>query len=392
MPRRSLEVSIEPKVLVWARESIGRKIQEVAKRMNTSEQTVIDWESGQKKPTLLQLEKLAKTIYKRPLAAFFLNTPPVESPLPTDYRILPTDRKPPLSTKTRLAIRRARRLQSLATELIENLNKGVSKIETVRLSLNPEDISIKIRQGFQISVDEQFKWKNEYRAFNTWKRTLENFGILIFQMSIPLEDAIRGFSLVEGKIPTIVLNLKDSVNGRIFSLFHEYAHLLLNESGICNMEERFNLQKDREIEKFCNHFAGAFLVPKDYLLNHHLIKLIRQHPRIPDEILEKLAGDFKVSREVILLRLVVLGLSSNEFYKQKHTEWEKKAREIKKEEARIYKISQPKKCIRENGIPFVTLVIDAHHKGVVTYRDVSDYLGVRTKYLPKIEQLISGKV
>lgn len=391
MSRKSLEVSIEPKILSWARESIGRGIQEVAKRMNVSENTVNSWELGEKKPTLLQLEKLAKTIYKRPLAAFFLSTPPIDPSLPADYRVLPTDKRLPFSAKTRLAIRRARRLQSLATELMENLNKGVSKVGAVKLSDNPEDAAAKIRQESQIGIDKQSKWKNSNEAFNMWKRFLEDRRILIFQMSLPLEDAIRGFSLADGKIPTIVLNIKDSMNGRIFSLFHEYAHLLLNESGVCNMEEQDNLPKDKAIEKFCNHFSGAFLVPKDDLLNHSAAKSIKQYANISDEILENIANDFKVSREVILLRMVAFGLVPKDVYKQKHEEWEGKRKEIPGE-VRIYKISQPKKCIRENGVPFVSLVMEAHNKGAITYRDVSDYLGVRTRHLTKIEQLISEKV
>jgi len=72
MPRKSLEVVVEPRVLIWARKSIGMNIEEVAKRLNTGQDTVSKWESGQKKPTLIQLEKLARTIYQRPLAAFFL--------------------------------------------------------------------------------------------------------------------------------------------------------------------------------------------------------------------------------------------------------------------------------------------------------------------------------
>lgn len=391
MSRKSLEVSIEPRILIWARESIGRSIQEVARRLNISENSISGWELGQKKPTLLQLEKLAKTVYKRPLAVFFLSAPPVDPPLPVDYRILPTDKRLPFSAKTRLAIRRARRLQSLATELTEDLSKGIFGSGTVRLSDNPEDVAVKIRQEFQINIDKQLGWKDSSEAFNIWRRFLEKQGILIFQMSLPIEDAIRGFSLADGKIPTIVLNIKDSMNGRIFSLFHEYAHLLLNESGICNMEERDNLQKDKEIEKFCNHFSAAFLVPKNDLLNHYSIKSIKQYSKISDELLEGTANDFKVSREVVLLRLVAFGLCPWDLYKQKHEEWEGKRKEIP-EGARIYKISQPKKCIRENGIPFVSLVMEAHNKGAITYRDVSDYLGVRTKHLLKIEQLISEKV
>ena len=101
MPHKSLEIAVAPKILIWARESIGRNIEEVAKRLKVSENTVTSWESGQKNPTLLQLEKLAKTIYKRPLAAFFLPSPPTEPAPPTDFRTLPADKELPFSSKTR---------------------------------------------------------------------------------------------------------------------------------------------------------------------------------------------------------------------------------------------------------------------------------------------------
>jgi len=70
MPRKTLEVTVEPKVLIWARESMGMDIQKVARRLNTSVDTVTKWELGEKKPTLRILKELAR-FYKRPLAVFF---------------------------------------------------------------------------------------------------------------------------------------------------------------------------------------------------------------------------------------------------------------------------------------------------------------------------------
>jgi len=50
MPHKSFEVYVEPKVLVWARESMGRNIEEVANRLHVSNDLVKRWESGGKKP------------------------------------------------------------------------------------------------------------------------------------------------------------------------------------------------------------------------------------------------------------------------------------------------------------------------------------------------------
>jgi len=64
MGKISLEISIEPKILSWARQSIGLSRDTVAKKLRTSENSVIAWESGDRKTTLTTLKKLSN-IYKR---------------------------------------------------------------------------------------------------------------------------------------------------------------------------------------------------------------------------------------------------------------------------------------------------------------------------------------
>ncbi|PIU61116.1 MAG: zinc peptidase [Armatimonadetes bacterium CG07_land_8_20_14_0_80_40_9] len=392
MPSKSFIVSVEPTVLIWARESIGMNIGDVAKRLKglkVSKDTISKWESGQKNPTLIQLEKLAKSIYKRPLAAFFLPEPPEELPLPEDFRTLPWDERKPFSPETRLAIRRARRLQSLTAELAKSLNRKITtKINKVNLSDNPEVVASRIREQLGVGIQTQFSWKNETEALNEWKKAVEKRGVFVFQIGMPLEET-RGFSLTEGKILIIVLNLRDSINGRIFSLFHEYGHLLLNDSGICDMGDQDYLSDEaKSIEKFCNHFAGAVLVPKDALLNHNLIKSKEYSAHWSDEILKELAKSFKVSQEVILRRLVILRLSRGDFYKRKREEW--KVTEYRRKGGPPRNL--PKECVQKNGVPFVSLVLESHREEKITYSDVADYLTIQLKHLPKVEQLIGGRV
>ena len=44
---------------------------------------------------------------------------------------------------------------------------------------------------------------------------------------MPVDDA-RGFSLTDGEPYVIVVNSADADRARLFTLFHEYAHILLN--------------------------------------------------------------------------------------------------------------------------------------------------------------------
>lgn len=459
MSKKSFEVDVEPKILIWARESMGIEITEVAKRFGLSENTVKKWESGQKKPTVVQIKELAG-FYKRPLAVFFLPEPPEEPPLPNDFRTLPEEKRKPFSRETRLIIRRARRLQSLAIELAEGINKEIHpNVGRASLSDDPEVVANNTRMHIGIDIQTQFAWSSDADAFEAWKKAVEGLGVLVFQFPLSVEET-RGFSLPSDTFPAIILNRRDHVRARIFSLFHEYGHLLLDTDGICNWETLDGSSKEiGSVEKFCNHFAGAFLVPKNALLNHRLVKF-QATSEWSDEHLEKIARDFRVSREVILRRLVTLRLVSWDSYRAKYEKWKEIARKEQepkflldieinykqyleegpvsevlmnafknnnlvltkeakitqgnnnkweiKDGNRIYFIIDngvqlkifkkragrggrqniPKKCILENSIPFASLVFDSYRREKITYNDVADYLGIRTKHIPKVERFI----
>ena len=390
MSPKGFEVTVEPAVLLWARNSAGYDAEEVAEALQLRKDEVSRWELGKEKPTLSKLEKLANK-YKRPLAAFFLPTPPEEKPLPKDFRTISSKQNIPIIPETRLAIRRASRLQSLAKELLEDLNREPISQLGIDKRNNPENLATNIRKTLGTDMQQQFAWRHEGEALMTWQKNLEKLGVFVFQLS--MQEEIRGFSLTIDVPPAIVLNRRDAFNGKIFSLFHEYAHILCNEGGICDMQEERWKSKDALTEQFCNHLAGAILVPKADLLDHKLVRVSGGRDKWQDEILQVIARDFKVSCEVILRRLVLLGLASLEFYKSKHNKW-KLDYEVKRELAKKNRKKEgfarhiPHECIRENSIPFVSLVLDAYAQKTITYNDVADYLGVRLKHLPKIETLL----
>lgn len=389
MGKKSLEVNIEPKILKWARESIGKTVGEVAKKIKVDQDTINKWESGEKNPTKIQLEKLSN-IYKRPIAVFFLSQPPKGLPLPRDFRTLPNERRETFSSDILLAIRRARRLQSLTLELTKNLSKELSlKIGKASLTDNPEKLAEKERDRLGIKVETQFEWKDEKYALKNWQKSIEILGILVSQMGLKLEEA-RAFSLLDNSLPVIVLNSRDSIRGRIFSLFHEYGHILLNNAGICDMKEQNDYSyQGMEIEKFCNHFAGTFLVPKNELLNHELVISRGYQETWPDDDLEELGKYFKVSREVILRRLLIIGRCSNKFYKLRHRQWKE---EIFKQPRFARRLHPARKCIQENGTPFTSLVVESYKAERITYKDAADYLSTRVRYLENIENLVTPAI
>ena len=382
MSSKSFTVSVEPTVLIWARESIGMAIDEVAKKTRGITADIIrEWEKkdGTLKPTFAQVERLSM-IYKRPLSAFLLPAPPKETPFPTDFRTLPSKEKQPLKPKTYLAIRKARRFQYFAIELIKELGEESKKLFIkANLSDDPEVLAEKTRGQLGVKGFFRSATFTKEDALNEWIKILENNGILVFQISITMNKKIRGFSLIDEDVPVVVLRRSDETSAKIFTLFHELAHLLLQECGICDWEE-----SDISHEKFCNHFAGAFLVPKDKLFNHPVVKANEKIREWSENFLKDIAWDFKVSKEVILRRLWILDLTSKEYYDKKHKEWESKYKEPfgkgKRDEIKI--------CLQERGKKYISMAFDAYERKKIDMVGLADSLGVTSDKISKVKDAI----
>ena len=133
-------------------------------------------------------------IYKRPLEVFLLPNPPVEPPIPNDFRTIGSG-KPGFSPETRFAIRNARRWQEIASELVDE--QGWLKDFTfpnAELDKEPESVGSRIRDWLDVSMDSQLHWKDARLAFNGWRKAIERKSVLVFVLPMPRDDC-RGFSL-----------------------------------------------------------------------------------------------------------------------------------------------------------------------------------------------------
>lgn len=216
-----LKLDINPELLRWGRESIGETIGSIAMKLKIDANIVRVWESNGKEIPLGKLEQLAR-IYRRPFATFFLAEKPKGIVLPKDFRTLPENQNTLLSIKTRLAIRKAQRLQLLALDLSKELEYKIPRKIPRYDSRNPEVLAKEIRNDLGINIEKQFDWKEDRDALTSWIRVLEKNGILVFQMSMPVKE-IRAFSLQSDGYPVIVVNVKDSTRARIFLFFMNIA-------------------------------------------------------------------------------------------------------------------------------------------------------------------------
>jgi Zn-dependent peptidase ImmA (M78 family) len=389
------KVKISPSILRWARSSLHLTEDDVVRHFSKKTFKKLDLnlallksiENNEQEINFNLLQELSK-LYKRPLAVFFISNPPYELPLPQDRRTIDSETHKILSPEAILVFRRARYVQNIFAELSEDLNFSLNPpFKKFSLSHDPKKLSEQFRESLDFSFELQAKKiKDSRELFRIIRGKLEGINVFTLKAPFPTEDA-RAFSLVD-KIPyIIVINNKDGgyfgYAPKTFSLLHEFAHIFLNEGGICN---DFNYTHS-QIEKFCNEFAGSFLVPDKYLLDILEKEHITLDDIKKDDGLERLQKIFKVSNNDLLRKYLSLNLISDSFYQQKVQEWAEKYKIKEKEKGFIPSITFGKRAFNNNSRRFIDLVFRARELGKITTDRAADYLGVNMKSLSEVETL-----
>lgn len=352
-----------------------------ARKAAVKPEQLSDWEAGTSRPSIPQLRKLA-TIYRRPLAAFYLSEAPPRFLVMHDFRLLSAGDTPyENSPKLAYEVRRAFDRREWALELLQSLDEAPPTFNaTARLGENVEEVALRLRSAIAITEERQAEWRFAHDAFRNWRILVEEAGILALQATgIQLNEA-RGFSISMNPLPVVVVNIKDAPRGRIFTLLHEVAHIMLSDGGICDLH-------DADEEAFCNQVAGAALFPREALVSSNVVRSHRKgDPQWSDYELQELSRQFGGSREAALVRLLTLKLTTQSFYER-----------MKKEFLRIYREQQEKKQEAEGFAPphviaissagplFTSLVVENFNREKITASDVSDYLQIRVKHLKDLQ-------
>lgn len=379
MPRVS--ALVKPSLLEWARATAGLSIEQVATKAKLRASVIASWERGDESPSLSQVRKLGE-IYRRPLAVFFLPEPPQGFSAQREFRrlpeILPGNESPELLLALRWAVFR----REAAMELHHLFRDTLAEVAIpIRPTNDPELAGTMIRESLLVTWKTQLSWPNAYAALSSWRSAMERLGVLVFQASkVPL-DQMRGVCIPDQPLPVILLNSKDAPHGRIFSLLHEFAHILLHAGGYrTSRMVGARLPEDQPLEVAANAFAAAALLPKDEFLS--TANDYKASFRGDDNALRLLAQRVKVSPEVVLRRLVGLGEASPTLYQRKRQEWGQKLWYVKS--TGNAPVPVPVKIISSDGKGYARLVLNAYDQRLISTNTASDYLGAKPRHFPDI--------
>lgn len=312
---RSVLALANPVILKWARENIGYGIEAAAKKIGISNPEKLRMaEEGTEHLTINQLRNAAK-VYRRPFPLFFLESPPKDAVHP-DFRVLFTKESKKISPEAKKKIMEISQKRNFLNEITDFDEKDFP-YEFIKISADEDfnNVASQIRKELNIDFKTQIKWKNKYEAFNAWRNAIEKrFGILIFQLDRIEIDDLRGFSIDKKPFPIIAVNSKDLVYAKCFTLLHELCHILLETSNLCKGNDFNETLAHEQEEIFCNYVSGAILAPKEFLIKDKLVKKYTENTR-DYGILTVLSNKYRVSKEAILRRLLILNYITNKDYK-----------------------------------------------------------------------------
>lgn len=377
--------------MIWARESCHMDTEYASKKLSITYEKLESWESGNVQPTINQLRAIAKT-YRVNFGALYLPEPPeVFAPPVKDYRLHHGAEHGEIDPEITIDLRMNLHAREIALELEVELGEQLRPFDLkCSLSDNPIGVANKIRSTLDITFEKQKKFRASRVAFNEWRNAISLYGVLALQSTKVALNNMRGYSVYYDEMPLIVVNRKDAYAARTFTLLHEFTHLLLRSSGLCDLNTGTGRPStDQKLETFCNAVASQVLVPDELFLSYKQLHGVKQDGW-NDSILAPIAKDFGVSREVILRKLLDHGLTSKSFYLNNRERYTQEALAYKKRQKGGF-VTPPIDVVSAKSKHFVSLVFDAMNSNIISRNDASDYLGVRSKHFSKIETILGGK-
>ena len=298
---------VNGKIIRWAREFYNMSEEEAARSIGVSNEKYSAWESGAEFPTYAKLKKISD-VFRKPSAVFFFPEPPNIPPIKGDLRTLPDAVVDGFSKNVMIQLEKAKAYQLNLMELYETSNCIFTNREII-----PSDIKQLcnyLRSLMEFPITAQKGRKNTKVVFEIYREKFYELGIYVFKDSFK-DNNVSGLCINDDLFPVILINNSMSFARQIFTLFHEFYHLVSNTSGAEIIRDDYYKYLDGSqsvTEKNCDTFANEFLVPTDDF------KIELSKKEIDDHRIAELATLYSVSKEAIMYKLWTLKIITPKEY------------------------------------------------------------------------------
>lgn len=270
-----------------ARKGAGLALRALAEQADLSHTTISKFEKELQKPSSAQLIKLAKILGVRTEYFFRPETLKIEG---IEYR-----KKSTLPQKS---------LDKIQADIFDQAERWHELLNLYPLSpiqpfSLPDGLPEQISDAGQIEAlaeTVRAQWNLGLNCISELIDTLESQGIMVISSTVDSEHKFDGLAGTVNTMPLIVVGTNWTGDRQRFTLVHELGHLLL--------KNRLDESLLAEEEKLCHRFAGAFLLPKQTLIEH----LGKNRHRLENEELYLLKHEFGLSMQGVLFRAKQTGI------------------------------------------------------------------------------------
>lgn len=279
----SVEETINPAVLTWARETAGLSTEEAAHKIGlttgtrgTAEEKLKAMERGERAPSEAQLAKMAAA-YHRPLLSLYMAEPPRPADRGEDFRTMrnPVGRRE--AAWLEALVRDVRTRQSILHDMMEDEEDAepVNFVGTLTIATPIAQAANRIKAALGIDDDRSFRraMRQPEDLFTELRRRTETLGVFVILLgdlgshhTAISPKVFRGFAVADKLAPMIVINDQDAKAAWSFTLIHELVHIFVGNTGVSGLPAKETPHTpNARIERFCNDVAGELLLPDQAL-------------------------------------------------------------------------------------------------------------------------------
>ena len=371
---------IKGKMITWGRERSHVQLAALAKKLAVAEERLVQWESGEDLPTLVQAQKIANVLHI-PMGYLYLDQPPRELDEAPDLRTVRNQSRNEFSPDFIETYQSVQLRQQWFREF--RLLEGNSELPFVSLFNEQTSIDIVVSAMSELLEIDRLREEasNNAQFANLLVDQAESLGILVFRSGVVGRNThrglsveeFRGFAIYDTYAPAIFINTKDAKSAQVFSILHELAHIWIGEGGVSNYDlAEKSSGKVPSVETRCDRIAAEVLVPQN-LLKHSWRKSLD-----PIENTQKLSSQFNVSRLVIAIRARDCKLVTNDEFRELY------AIEMKRDQNQRNKNKQslggpnPNLMLSmQNGRLFSHALLSQLYEGKVLFREAGRLLGIK---------------
>ncbi|WP_455130895.1 ImmA/IrrE family metallo-endopeptidase [Propionibacterium acidifaciens] len=368
-----VHVDVAPALLRWAVERAGWDETTAARRAPQ----LGGWLTGEKRPTLKQLETFAKNTHT-PFGFLFLSEPPDE-PLPIpDMRTIGNAGVLRPSVDLLDTIYLCQRRQNWYHDYAsDNGAERLKFVGSATLDAPPTQVALDIAGRLDFGAEERQAFPDKGEARRGLIDRIENIGVLVMVNGVVGADThrrldpaeFRGFALFDPLAPLVFVNGADTKAAQLFTLVHELAHIWLGHSALS--EAAMDSREGKTEEQWCNSVAAQVLLPLDDLRSDY-------GGRPTSEELDRLAKRYRTSTLVVLKRIADAGLLPWDEYVERYRVEYERVMELVRDRGGdggggSYYNTQPLRLSRR----FARAVVSSALEGSTTYREAYQLLGTR---------------